>query len=62
MNEVSNFCKGECNRRVSATKSNYEDLPYLPGNRPLDEMSLSVDATHYKGLLEYDVHNYFGLL
>jgi len=36
-------------------------LPFIPGRFNLDNMSISLNATHpYSGLKEYDVHSLFG--
>ena len=38
------------------------DLVYTPGNRSLENMSISLSALHYTGELEYDFHNLNGIL
>jgi hypothetical protein len=38
-------------------------LPFTPGMSPLDQISLSLNATHpANGMSEYDVHSLFGHL
>eukprot|EP01136_Pigoraptor_vietnamica_P014105 Opistho-1_new@55911 len=91
MNEISNFCDGECStkdlapngkslvhsvsrphvERVLANVSYYatafdpNNPPYKINNQnshaPLSSKTLSMDSVHHGGLLEYDVHNLFGL-
>ena len=67
MNEAANFCDGQCTAETEGTVRDtiYNNLPYYPGGRNLEKNGLSMDATHYGGkdkkILEYDVHNYFGL-
>jgi len=55
MNEISNFCDGEC------TKRDVNNPPYSINNKgshsPLQKATISVDAKHYNGMVEYDVHN-----
>jgi alpha-glucosidase (family GH31 glycosyl hydrolase) len=36
------------------------DLPFIPGKFNLDNMSISLNATHANGISEYDVHSMFG--
>jgi len=59
MNEVSNFCDGECNK---PSKNVYSDLPFLPGGTDLQIKTASLDAVHYGGVQEFDVHSLFNLL
>ena len=65
MNEISNFCDGECTSAVS------EEFKFDPNNPPykinnqgvnnnLNVRTLDMDAMHYGPLMEYDVHNLFG--
>ena len=96
MNEISNFCNGECtgeddtapiskkeyleqqesydkwlrdSHRPDKAVNQYSGFnpvspPYAidnQGNRiPLNIKTISPDATHYGGVLEYNVHNLFG--
>ncbi|EDV27381.1 uncharacterized protein TRIADDRAFT_21692, partial [Trichoplax adhaerens] len=71
MNEISNFCNGECHRRsftnISNTvKADVNSPPYKINNvnkqLPLNTKTLDMDALHYHGILEYDAHNLYGLL
>ena len=45
---------------------NANDPPYHINNRchhaPLYKMTISVDAEHYGGVLEYDAHNIYGMV
>jgi alpha-glucosidase (family GH31 glycosyl hydrolase) len=76
MNEISNFCTGECtskkrspansprSRRATAA-SNPANPPYAINNGgdrdPLNVKTLDMTAVHYNNTLEYDAHNLFGL-
>ena len=57
MNEVSNFCSGECGYPNSQLAL---DLPYTPGGVMIDTWTIDVAAMHYGGVLEFDVHNLYG--
>eukprot|EP01022_Parablepharisma_sp_SALTPOND_P002386 TRINITY_DN1097_c0_g1_i1.p1 TRINITY_DN1097_c0_g1~~TRINITY_DN1097_c0_g1_i1.p1 ORF type:complete len:2193 (+),score=167.35 TRINITY_DN1097_c0_g1_i1:16766-23344(+) len=72
MNEVTNFCDGECdlngpNRKPwQAVNENFKDLPYIPGHRSLQLKSLPLEAQHYspslaeKGnYIEYNLHSMY---
>lgn len=61
MNELSNFCVGECNQQVFQGISS-ADLPYVPTGGPLERQTLSLGAIHYGGQLEKDVHGINGFL
>lgn len=56
MNEASNFCNGECGYSPVIT-----NLPYTPGQIDLNTKTLDLAATHYSGLIEYDVHTLYGM-
>eukprot|EP00891_Asterochloris_glomerata_P007647 jgi/Astpho2/7647/e_gw1.00115.13.1_t len=63
MNEVSNFCTGQPD-----TTTSHESLIHPPfdinnGNQhwPLSSWGAGVTASHADGILEYDVHNLYGL-
>jgi alpha-glucosidase (family GH31 glycosyl hydrolase) len=58
MNEISSFCVGECGYPQSALVQN---LPYMPGQITLDNFTIDLASTHYGGLLEFDLHNLYGL-
>jgi alpha-glucosidase (family GH31 glycosyl hydrolase) len=73
MNEISNFCDGDCNNPSSAptVDSPFYNPGFSPnfppyminncGNEcPLHTKTLDVDAMHYGQLTEYDVHNLYG--
>jgi len=38
------------------------DLPYNVGGESIENMTISMNATHYGNLLEFDVHNFNGFL
>jgi alpha-glucosidase (family GH31 glycosyl hydrolase) len=59
MNEVANFVDGEENRW---DKNVYDNLPYNPGVYPLRRKTISLDAVHHGGILEYNVHGLYSLL
>jgi alpha-glucosidase (family GH31 glycosyl hydrolase) len=72
MNEISNFCNGECNpaseSRVSATQSRAgrfdpDNPPFkiVNGGDALDRHTISLSARHYS-TLEYNAHNLYGHL
>ena len=69
MNEVASFVNGETNLINGILNDNpsrrthgFSDIPYVPGNRPLETKTLSLDAVHYGGLLEYNVHQLYSIL
>jgi len=59
MNEVSNFCHGECNT-LNPNASSY--LPFVPGKTDLEIKTISLDAVHYGNIQESDVHSLFNIL
>ena len=59
MNEVANFCDGECGVGPS---QKYKNLPFTPGNTNLERKTISFDAVHYGGIEEFYAHSLFGLL
>jgi len=60
MNEVSNFCQGECGKTNSA--SEYKDLPFVPGSSSLENGTVSLDAAHFGNIKEFDAYSLFNLL
>ncbi|RKP16814.1 glycoside hydrolase, partial [Rozella allomycis CSF55] len=65
MNELANFCDGDCfNPPVDSESINF--TPYRIHNGwarlPLFTKTTPMDAVHYGGHLEFDVHNLFGLM
>ena len=75
MNEISNFCNGECgngdsnsggSRRLPGYPASFDpnNPPYKinnQGNRvALNVKTLDMDAQHHGGVLEYNAHNLFG--
>ena len=62
MNEVSNFCDGACVKQNKTGFDYNRDLPYMPGADDIESHTISMNATHFGGYKEADVHTYFGLL
>ena len=78
MNEVSNFCEGECDNftypwlieetpktikiKEEKKKKFVQDIPCNPGNRSLADATMSMTALHYGGIEEIDVHSIYGFL
>jgi len=70
MNEVTNFCDGECNldgpnrKPLEAIIKNDYIMPYVPGHRYLQRKSLPFNAKHYSTELgnftEYNMHSLYG--
>lgn len=67
MNELSNFVNGAvCSYgcfSTSQTCGYHEDnyyYVYNPGGKQLDEKAVCLNALHYDGTTEYDVHNFNG--
>ena len=73
MNEISNFCNGECTQVSGAQRNRRPKLrvgfdpnnpPYdidnVGSNAPLNTKTLDMDAQHYGGVLVYNAHNLFG--
>ena len=68
MNELANFCDGDCRKKPEPAKTaidvNYP--PYRINNggyqMPLFFRTTAMDAVHYGGIKEYDVHNLYGLM
>lgn len=77
MNEISNFCNGECSSEEDPVTMQQAPKPAIPyksfdpnsppyqidnqGNRiALNIKTISTDAVHYGGVLEYNTHNLFG--
>jgi len=59
MNECANFVDGEEDRW---DRSRYDQIPYTPGQRPLKRKTISLDAVHHGGIVEYDAHGLFSLM
>jgi len=62
MNEVANFVDGEVDRTDYHATCKYEKIPYTPGSRPLRRKTISLDAVHHGGHLEYDAHGVYSLM
>ena len=77
MNEISNFCNGECSSEEDSATVQQAPKPTIPysgfdpnsppyqinnqGSRAaLNTKTISTDAVHYGGVLEYNTHNLFG--
>lgn len=60
MNEPTNFANGEVGKQWETCK--YDNLPYTPGGQALKTMTISMDGKHYGGIVEFDVHDLFGML
>ena len=73
MNEISNFCTGECTK-FSESQQNWHpklgvgfdpnnppyDIDNVGSNAPLNTKTLDMDAQQYGGVLVYNAHNIFG--
>ena len=66
MNELSNFCNGQCpptNETSTANTLDFsQELPYQIAGENIEQATISMNATHYNDILEFNVHNYFGHL
>ena len=76
MNEISNFCTGECtqstsnttikrsSRRTTSVGFDPNNPPYpihnQGSNQALNTKTLDMDSVHHGGVLEYNAHNLFG--
>ena len=74
MNEISNFCNGECSgssHPEEMRRSVDDGLKFDPNNPPyhinnqgssigLNTKTLDMDAMHHGGVLEYNSHNLYG--
>jgi len=66
MNEASNMlCNGVCYKSQMAKSPLKYKLPYIPGNRDIEEQQISLDALHISddkktNITELDAHNMFG--
>eukprot|EP01022_Parablepharisma_sp_SALTPOND_P003014 TRINITY_DN111_c0_g2_i2.p1 TRINITY_DN111_c0_g2~~TRINITY_DN111_c0_g2_i2.p1 ORF type:complete len:957 (+),score=79.93 TRINITY_DN111_c0_g2_i2:153-2873(+) len=77
MNEAANFCDGEC-FKTNITESDpadphdpteFDNLPYVPGDRPLNVKTIDMAAYHYSTTpdedrfrKEFNVHSIWGIL
>ncbi|XP_004363327.2 alpha-glucosidase [Capsaspora owczarzaki ATCC 30864] len=57
MNEMSNFCDGDCNRTTTPSIV----PPYWPGQTDIQVKTMSMDARHV-GTTEFNAHSLFGFL
>ena len=73
MNEISNFCTGECksSNGTGTSSANPTAVGFDPNNPPyaihnkgsttaLNSRTLDMDCVHYGGILEYNAHNLYG--
>jgi alpha-glucosidase (family GH31 glycosyl hydrolase) len=66
MNEVSNFCNGECWHYPALNNTN---LPFVPGETDLNNKCMDILARHFSKVIgqediyiEYNVHSTYGFL
>jgi len=63
MNEYANFCDGYCEPPGGDEGFDYsKDLPYNPGSDNIESHTIGLNATHYGGLKEADVHAFAAML
>eukprot|EP01133_Synstelium_polycarpum_P007838 gene7838-9198_t len=65
MNEVSNFCNGDCGGDQSVSRKmvgqfDPNNPPYIPGGFPLDVHTINLTAVQYPNVSVYDSHNLYG--
>jgi hypothetical protein len=60
MNEVSNFCDGECYDSQKPPLKLKHQLPYSPAGSDLEDHTASLDAYHSNGFTQLDTHSYWG--
>lgn len=62
-NEFTSFCTGRCDPPTTPSVFDYNiDVPYTPAADNLEGDTISLNSTHFGGLLEADVHIYNGFL
>ena len=59
MNEAENQCNGYCIESERPTTYIKNRVPYVPGQRDLEDKSLGLDATHQNGRKQYDMHSLY---
>ena len=66
MNEVANFCDGDCVKNQVNGTGRFDNLPFTPSDPSLYNRTVSLSATHYGGenktIFEYDVHPLFAFM
>jgi alpha-glucosidase (family GH31 glycosyl hydrolase) len=62
MNEIENFCDGACDPSQRSDNSIQNRLPYIPGGRSLEELTISLDGRHGDGFTVLDTHNLFATM
>lgn len=64
MNEIANFCTGACilEDEVPFGKSVKSKVIYSPGQRDLEDKSISMDAIHGDNFTELDYHSLYGIM
>jgi len=65
MNEVSNFCDGQCtsvdnSEGLKPLTFNPNNPPYLPGGTELSHNTINITAQQYIGGMMYNTHNMYG--
>jgi len=65
MNEISNFCNGNCWANDPAPQAGFDPNfpPYIPGGIQLSDRTInmsSIQSTPYGDVLHYNVHNLYG--
>lgn len=61
MNELSNFVNGAVGISCDYPDGNYYSV-YNPGHQSLDAKAVCLNALHYDGSIEYNVHHFNGLM
>ena len=62
-NEPSNRCNGPCTAPTEPSTFDYpKDLPYQPGADGIEMGTISLNSTHYGGLVHADVHAFAAFL
>lgn len=52
MNEISNMCDGLCTPPKTPAVMDYTtDIPYTPGGGTIEELTISLNSTHFAGIL-----------
>lgn len=73
MNEISNFCDGQCESAPTVSEKKSLDVTFDPNNppyhihnsvdgKPLKTKTIDMDCNHHGGLLEYNTNNLFGFM
>ncbi|GAM28047.1 hypothetical protein SAMD00019534_112230 [Acytostelium subglobosum LB1] len=66
MNEISNFCNGDCATHEASPSApnsfNPNTPPYIPGGVPLSDKTLNMTSMQYGNISFYNSHNLFGYM